>query len=99
MSGTNPVEEFVQTERRLQEYLQFPGRTIDGAAEDDPFLMSFSFRTWHLCLSTLPLLPNTQILVLLGFLSYSRLPPLQSGHFEDSYKWWLDPFLKHQGSK
>jgi hypothetical protein len=97
MSGTNPVEQFVQTERRLQEHLQFPGRTIDDAAEDDPFHVVL-FSDLAPVLSTLPLFPNTQIFVLMGFLSYSRLPPLQSGHFEDSYKWWLDPFLKHQGS-
>jgi NRDE-2, necessary for RNA interference len=96
MSGAHSVEQFVHTELLLQEDLQFPGRTIDDAAEDDPFHVVL-FSDLEPILSTLLIVPNTQILVLMGFLCYSRLPPLQTGHFEDSYKWWLDPFLKHHG--
>ena len=92
----NLVEQFVQAERQMQEDLQFPGRTIDDAAEDDPFHVVL-FTDLEPVLSTLCLIPNTQLLVVSAFLCYVGLTPLRTGHFDDAWKWRLDPFLKHDG--
>jgi hypothetical protein len=96
-SGPNLFKRFAEEERQLQKDLQFPGRTIDDAAEDDPFHVVL-FSDLEPVLSTLCLIPNAQSIVVVGFLCYCGLPPLQAGGFEkDSCKWWLDPFIKHHG--
>jgi hypothetical protein len=95
-SSPNLVEQFVHTERQLQDDLQFPGRTIDDAAEDDPFHVVL-FSDLEPVLSSLYLVPNTQPLIVMGFLCYCGLPPLRTDRFEDTCKWWFDPFFKHQG--
>jgi hypothetical protein len=95
-SGPDLVERFVRAERQMEEVFQFPGRTIDDAAEDDPFHVVL-FADLESVLSTLSLIPNTQLLVVAAFLCYAGLPSLQNGSFGDAWRWWWDPFLKHDG--
>jgi hypothetical protein len=87
------VERFVQAERQTQEDLQFPGRTIDDAGEDDPFHVVL-FSDLQPVLSTLYSVSNTELCIVTAFLCYSGLPPLPTSS-EGTRIWWLDPFLKH----
>jgi hypothetical protein len=91
-SGAEPWRSFVDGEYKLAEMLKLPGRTIDDAGEDDPFHVVL-FEDIKPILSSLWSPFETPVYLLMAFLCFIGLPPVEIGVGESCRKWWDDTLV------
>jgi tetratricopeptide (TPR) repeat protein len=86
-----PLKRLVRQERKLDETLSLPGKTLDEYDDNDTYHMVM-FSDLHQFLSTLILDSKAQAALLLAFLCFFGIPALPSTPTQ-YLCWWLDPFL------